>query len=130
MVIKFTRDVSSLGMGKDFKKGQVVPPNFQNIQALLDDGIAVEDENVVKVEPIIVPKEMIEEYNRNLNETTIPSKASKIDSNKVTLDMLYLIQDMTYNELTELLRKEELKVSGSKEDKLQRLIDYYEGGGE
>ena len=104
MVIKFTRDVSSLGMGRDFKKGQRVPANFPNIQALLDDGIAI--------------------------DTTIPSKASTSDSKADTLNMLYLIKAMTYNELSDLLSENKLKVSGSKEDKLQRLIDYYEGGGE
>ena len=107
MVIKFTRDVSSLGMGKDFKKGQRVPADFPNIKALLDDGIAAEEE-----------------------ETTIPSKAAASDSKAVTLDMLYLIKAMSYSELSDLLSKNKLKVSGSKEDKLQRLIEYYEGGGE
>lgn len=61
------------------------------------------------------------------NGSAIVSKAPTSDSKT---EMLYLIKDMTYNELTELLRENELKVSGSKEDKLQRLIDFYEGGGE
>ena len=107
MMIKFKINVSSLATGKDYKAGQIVPSNFPNIQSLLDDGIAYID-----------------------NETTIASKASTTDSKSEILDRLYLIQDMTYNELSDLLRENDLKVSGSKEDKLQRLIDYYEGGGE
>lgn len=124
MVIKFTIDVHSLATGKDYRAGQTVPPNFPNIQSLLDDGIAyIANEPLAK--PLIVPQEMIDEYN---NETTIASKTSKTDSKAEILDML--LHNMTYSELGDLLRENELKVSGSKEDKLQRLIDYYEGGGE
>jgi len=104
MVIKFTVDVHSLATGKDYKKGQIVPPNYPNIDRLIRDGSAI--------------------------EVTIPSKASTTDSKAEILDTLYLIRDMTYNELSDLLRENDLKVSGSKEDKLQRLIEYYEGGGE
>jgi hypothetical protein len=112
MVIKFTVDVHSLATGKDYRAGQTVPPNFPNIQDLIDGGIAYIAEEPINEEP------------------TIPSKPPTSDSKAITLDMLYLIKAMSYSELSDLLRENELKVSGSKEDKLQRLIDYYEGGGE
>jgi len=102
MVIKFTVNVSSLATGKDYLAGQEVPSDFPNVQSLIDSGAAIK----------------------------IDSKPPETDSKAENLDTLYLIQDMTYNELSDLLRENELKVSGSKEDKLQRLIEYYEGGGE
>ena len=124
MVIRFTVDVHSLATGKDYKAGQEVPHDFPNIEGLIRNGSAAY-EGAETNKSFVVPREMIEEYG-----SRIVSKAPTSDSKAINTEMLYLIKDMTYNELTELLRENELKVSGSKEDKLQRLIDFYEGGGE
>ena len=78
-----------MATGKDYRKGQFVPPDLPFIEFLEKAGSV----------------EKVEEASK---------QASKYDS-------------MTFDELTELLRKRDLKVSGSKQEKIDRLIEADKG---
>jgi hypothetical protein len=86
---RFTQNVHSLATGKDYRKGQIVPPDIPFIEFLEKAG------SVEKVE----------------------ERPSKYDA-------------MTFDELTELLRERGLKVSGSKQEKIDRLYEDDKGGNE
>ena len=88
-MFRFTQDVHSLATGKDYRKGQIVPPDLPFIEFLEKAGSV----------------ERFEE------------QTSKYD-------------EMNFDELTELLRERGLKVSGSKQEKIDRLYEDDKGGNE
>ena len=103
---RFKWDVHSLGTGKDYRKGQAVPPDFPITDYMLNIG------TIEKVE--IIPE------NKDV-DAEIVSKPAESVSNKS-------LESMTYKELGELMAGCGLDFERGKEARIASLANYYKGG--
>lgn len=103
---RFTQDVHSLGTGKDYRKGQVVPPEFPITDYMINAGV------IEKVE--IVP-----EKDKVVDAEVVSKAAGSVSKQS--------LENMTYNELGKLIKDCGLDFERGKDKRIASLMKYYQG---